>query len=591
MLTFEKAERSPFGKKNKKVRDMFCAKCGKELTENDRFCPKCGTKNLNYHNKMETFDRESQRIKEGAARVAQGLKSAAGLAQKFPAKKGRAWAALAVVMVVVLAVIGKSLWAVLGTGSAVPEPKGINVVWDGKGNLNFLNGTEVTLYEDADSGMATPDCTKYLVLDTEHNLYMYNKGKTDGILISDKAVSISEVSNEGCFYYESVEDHIFKDHLSYYDFASQESVETGHKDEEVQYSAGSKSVAGINGDGELVVFSADNKQSKIFCTLDSDAEICGVADDGSNVVWSQRENNASYIYSIKNEVPERIGKISSPNTYCRGYFLDHGKSILVYAPGGEQLILCDQGTTKEIELPGALDGFIFYIFNSKGQPVDSESDTTNEIYFMVVRDYGDETGNLYKMDKQGNLSREADDILQTGWEKICNQNFYYVNEDMDLMWTKLGEEKTVTVTTDVDFMAISPRGKYAYVEKAGSLYYWDTSDETGALHHITSDFDEDSDIYLTNDDKTIFYKTDTEKLAGFGGRKGTLYQYKVGSDPQYITDQAVGMLAAPGTFAAYVDIKKPYVEKFVRDDESEVSGIQTEYGIVQDGSYKLLVSA
>lgn len=459
------------------------------------------------------------------------------------------------------------------------SPRGLFSYRDDNSSF-FLNGQEVISFDGAASnGKSTPDRTKYIVLQEDKKLLLYGENDTDGKVISDNSSGLGSVLNAGCFYTIGE-----KEHLYYYDFSTGESTDVGYEGMSPNYSSGGKTVVAINDKGEMLSFSTESKTTTSLCNAGTDASICCIADDGSNVLWSTKSGNTYSVYMMKNGAPERIGKLTNSEKYsgCYGFFFNNGKSFLVYSSNSAQMILSKNGEIIEFTLPGVKT--YDPLLNSNGMYIDSDDDNIDVFYVAVAKNKDSSVGQIYRMTSSGELILEADDVNLNISYYIRSGYLYYTNKDNDLMQKKLGEETADLITTEVTNIFVSSDDKYIYLVKLGGLYYWDTTDKSYNLTIITSSLTSEYKFYLTDIDETVFYISDMQDIEDSYRTKGTAYRFTVGDTPEKISDDIMEVLTID---TRYPNAITPVFMKYISNEKYDYV---VEYGTVVDGSYERLIT-
>ena len=571
---------------------MFCAKCGAQISESDQFCPKCGKENINYVKATKDVS-----VDKSVAEPSESPKISVDNGNEF-AKK-RKWilpvviagAAVAIGVICFIFFGNKRFSPFPSTNSRVAwSPSGISGYIDGDGAIHFVDAGEVKSFEGKMiSGRSTPDRSKYLVLSEDNGLLLYElqDGTYTPTPIAEKAEGILTVNDAGCFYTTTPNNHLF-----YYGFTDKSTVDTGLENCYFEYSRNRNTVIGVKDSGEVSIFTKGDSSAKALCNVDSEADICCVADNGSNVIWGVKDGNAFSIYMLKNGAPERIGKITNSEkySYVYGLFFNNDKSFIIYSDGSAQMILGSNGEIKELALPGVKDYSSF--FDQNGQYIDSDDDNIEEPFLLIKKTKNSSTGGLYKLTKEGGFSLEADDInLDSAWYYtnsyyIRNGTVYYINKDGDLYKKQLGEgNETISITTDVKALYIPEAGKYAYIVKAGSLYYIDLSDNDHKLNMVWNKITEEDTIKLTDKPDVIYFITDMQDIYDSYRTKGTVYQFIVGSEPKEIAKNI--MYIQSGDLKS-VSADHPIFEQYV-------SHVKYDYviniGTCLEGEYKELIKS
>lgn len=369
-----------------------------------------------------------------------------------------------------------------------------------------------------------------------------------------------------------------------YDLSKKENIDIGFEDSNLTFSAGKNAVVGISSNGELLSYSRTTAEQKVLCNVGSDVEILCVADDGSNLFWSNKSGNTYSIYSMKNGAPERVGKITNSEKYSSvsGYYYNNDKSCIIYSANSTQLILVTDDVSNEIVLPKTQT--YKTMVNANGEYIDSDDDVIHEFYLSVKKNKNNDQCALYKLSPDGSLSAIADNIADANYE-LRNGTVYYVNTDGDLYRKNLREEGDGDkITTDVDCVYISPLGKYAYIVKSGSLYYWETRDKECTLNLISSSFTSEDSINLTNADDIIFYTADQKEIKDSYRTHGTLYRYKVGDSSITITSKVLDVLTND---SKYCDADYPIIRTYVSNEKYDYI---VNYGTFLEGAYTTLLS-
>lgn len=550
---------------------MFCPKCGEQIKASNLHCPKCGAMNPNYKEPESAQEKGNSgfSIKVDIAKVKKASKKAI---------IGGAVTCLVIGIAVFILKLGSS--NLFNIDKVTYSPNGLYSFFDKDKNVNFISGTDIiSLKGPASSARTSPNHANKVVLLEDKTLLLYNTENINGIEIASNVESI-EVISDTCLYYSVGTEH----HLFLYDLSKKENIDIGFEDSDLTFSAEKNTVVGISSNGELLSYSRTTAEQKILCNVGSDAEIVCVADDGSNLFWSTKSGNTYSIYSMKNGAPERVGKITNSEKYSSvsGYYYNNDKSCIIYSPNSTQLILVTDDASNEIVLPGTQT--YKTMINANGEYIDSDDDVIYEFYLSVKKNKDDDQCALYKLSPNGSLSVIVDNIAETNYE-LRNHTVYYVNTDGDLYRKKLTEEGNGDkITTDVDCVYISPFGKYAYIVKSGSLYYWETKDRECTLNLISSSFTSEDSINLTNADDIIFYTADQKEIKDSYRTYGTLYRYKVGDPSITITSKVLDVLKND---SKYCDADYPIIRTYVSNEEYDYI---VNYGTLLEGAYTTLLS-
>lgn len=473
-------------------------------------------------------------------------------------------------LIIVLAVVCVNVFIITGTGDRVfYSPDGLYAyIVDGKGAY-FISGQSFRAFEgDVFFGQTTPDQSRYILLYNDRHLVTY-EGVTETEIASD-VQQVRAVNNKGCFYMKGEHPHLW-----YYDFASGENIDVGFEDMTLYFSSGMTSLVAIDENIDMFMFSCTDKKARLLCNLgkDDDGEICCVADNGSNVIWSRKSGNEFSIYTLINDVPERIGRLTNLRKYSSIYakYFDDDLSFVVYSPGSKQILLSNKGEIVEVSLPGVL-GYEDMVSLS-GLPIDSDDDRIETVLLFVRKNWDTDEGSIYRMTMDGELFLEIEGAYLE--EANLNGNdcliivdgyLYFLNKDHDLLRKRLGRDSIEPITTNVEAFSISPTGTYAYICKSGGLYYWEISDKSMQLNLITSGFENDNIFYLSNRDDTVFYIQSREKIKNTYLYKGDAYQVNIGETPRLLMKDTLKILY---TGDRYISSNSPLISVYESTNEED----------------------
>ena len=571
---------------------MFCAKCGAQISESDQFCPKCGKENINY---VKPVTPHIEKPAEGKPFTKAFTKLAAKPSTEPSPNpspnKGRLLAVGIIGAIVIAGILGLVL--VRGKGAnlfsssankAAWTPSGITGYIDKEGNLYFVEEGEVTSFEGKMTyGHSSPDHSKYLALTEEGDLLVYEAQEDEYVptTIGEDVDSVVRVNDKGCFYVSKT-----KEHLYYYDFKDKAVVDTGMEEFSYQTSLNGNTVIGGKDSGEISIFTIGDTSSRALCNVDEDTCFACVADDGSNMIWAVQDGNTYGIYMLKNGAPERIGKITNTEKYSTvsGFFYNDDKSFMIFSTDSSQMIVNQNGEIKELVLPGVKGSSA--LMDSNGNFMDSDDDFIEEPYLTVKKTKASDIGGLYKLTKDGSFALEVDGIDISNAYFIRNGTVYFINEDGDLCSKKLGEgNEVVSITTDVKKLFVPKQGGYAYVVKAGSLYYIDLSDKEYKLNLIWNKIDETDTIRFTDKPDVIYFVTDFQKIEDSYRKKGTLYRFVVGSEPKELAKNILYIMIGD---AQFVNAEHPIFEQYVSHKKYDYI---INVGTCSEGEYKELIQS
>ena len=230
-----------------------------------------------------------------------------------------------------------------------------------------------------------------------------------------------------------------------------------------------------------------------------------------------------------------------------------------------------------------------------GRPIYSEESKIESFYFASLDHKDTEIGSLYHMSLDGTLTEVVSNIdTSINWDYWEASNYYfvdgrvfYLDKDGDFFVKKEAGSDSERITTDVDAIYASANGKYVYLIKSGTLYYWDSSDGEHKLNVIKTEFTPDDTVYLTERDEVIYYITGTADIKYSDGSKmkdtysdkGTLNKFTIGGENEKISDDIMGLQL--NDFER-ISSKHPVIRKYI---EMNGASIVEEIGTVINGTY------
>lgn len=293
------------------------------------------------------------------------------------------------------------------------------------------------------------------------------------------------------------------------------------------------------------MFSVSDDKTSYVCKIGLSSKICAVSDDASNVIWAEESKNFdSYdIYILRDNIPERIGTITIKEGYGNhiyAFFFDKGNSFVVYplsiASMGESSILIsfDKVKIEEISLPGVLTYVVF--LDCFGNRIDSEDDSIKKFYIPILKQKNSDVTSIYEWSPNNEMVEIVDDIA--GEYYLREKVIYYIDSDGDFSKKSLNDEEIEKekITTNVDSLYVPATGEYAYIVKAGNLYYMSLLAKNKKLNLVCHSFESKNKLYTTDTGKVIYYISNTEIIDDSYKSKGTLYKFVVGEKPIKIAE-------------------------------------------------------
>ena len=487
---------------------MFCSKCGNKLSSDRQFCPNCGAKNINYVPPKKS--RIQKDIQNNSVAYDSGVSTS-----NVSDKKRKSHFIIVIICAIVFIILSVSICYFVfikkGNSAKIDDyvKKGTAAYISEDGYASFFIDNEVKkIYGDFKSARTSPDYKKIIVLEKDGKLTVKDSLESEGIEIEQNVDSIYCVNNYGVFY-------ISQERLLYYRFDNNNSllIETiENEDLASDYSKNFESLAFINNNSELYSYNCKESEPTLLCKIGENAKIGGISDDGTVVIWSEKKDDEVIVYTCLNGAPERIGKFKTSSNYyyldCD--FFDNGKSYIISSDDSNKMIYSDKsGTIHEIDLNG--NRSYKSLVNEHGRQLYTENTDISKVYFdcSVKSNYG----SVYCLNADGDLEEVISNVKLKGWAGaeyyIVKDNIYYLDQDSDLFVKNLLTGDTERITTEIDRLFIPSGGSYAYMVKSGALYCWNTKDTTHKLEMITSDFNENESVYLTDRDDVIYYTSGT----------------------------------------------------------------------------------
>lgn len=544
---------------------MFCVKCGKEIESSDIYCLKCGAINENYRPIKKKI-----RLKN--------------FKTKYELKLKKSVFSFIIPVIIIFIII--CLFATIYVGitkkrknmSIIKQSNGISAIIDKDWSANFfINNQTITFKGEYSNGISSPDHNKFVLLNFDGTLEYYESKDAKPLVIASNVERIIKITNDGCVFAVNdkiaTEDIISKMSASYkidksfnelikefnktyensvseakkfyitrmgytytsnndtniiniYKFKSGDLIKTQNSSQNMVFSDSSLTFAYINANKKLLVYITGTDSVKELCNVGDNATLCGISSDGQKIIWAEEKDNELIIYMMKNNVPERIGKLGKTqkySSYPNVVFFDKG--FIVSCKEYNTIVFAKNDTIKEVTFGGVMD--LYRILDDNGNSIENSPCKANFFYFTARKSKDGNISRLYKLNMNGNIEEVMSDLSSQYF--IRKNKLFYVNNDNDFYVcdiTQKGITNLNCVTTEISQLNISNDGETAYVVKANELYYWDTNDTSYKLHKICDTFENDSKIFLTEDETAIFYLIDMQYITDSYNKIGTLYYYK-----------------------------------------------------------------
>ena len=220
----------------------------------------------------------------------------------------------------------------------------------------------------------------------------YDKNGGNGKTIIQGASEIECVTNKGIYYTLSSDNCVY-----FIGYGESEGIRIVQSGCEIKYSSNNDSVVAITKLNEIVKFTVGEERTKKLCTVDENTELCCISNDGLRVVWGTEDSNSYTIYTLKEGIPERTGKINVTVGYAllTGSIFNSGSTCLISAYGGKQIILIQDGSIIQVDLPGSKS--FGALINCYGDGIRSESSKISQLYFSVANNKNSTQSQICKL--------------------------------------------------------------------------------------------------------------------------------------------------------------------------------------------------
>lgn len=480
---------------------------------------------------------------------------------------------LAVVLVLSLAACGQG-------GSAQNEIKTeIDAEFDCDGNayVPLMSGKTVKIDDDVAEARITPDRTSIVVRTKDGILYFTDADQKKKTQITDDVEYIIAVRDAGILYLDPNGD------CHRYLFADGSDWNVGSIGEYGLSETGFNTAFEIGSSVRIIPenskFSIGVGGVKNYCDL------LYLSDDGETVYWQDYNLDGEVtVYVSINGEETKLGTFETSSISTEVTYNKNHKFAVVTNSGADTLfVVPSYGEPLKVKLGSELVSNV--VFTKTGLLSEDTSAAFSGIYVCVE---GSEGNNLYYIDANGEREKVMSGI---GAYAIYDNSICFVDEDDNLRIAKLAEEtlsKEEKITGHVDILNYSTR-----ISTGGYVYFikdYDDTDETGTLYayKIGSDpiriasevtcekYGSRGIGYIWgrygSDGKTIYYYKDFTHIDDAYGDYAVMYKYTYNdSEPTRIaSDVIVGSISSGYTSRAINNKSFVYIKYYSVKNEKVI---------------------
>lgn len=340
-----------------------------------------------------------------------------------------------------------------------------------------------------------------------------------------------------------------------YDFSSEEITDMSYGDySRYRISENDLSAAFIE-DDTIAIYKNGSKDADIIPldTEGTEVSIVGVSDDGEIAVWSAEEKGVKSIYVYESGNVSEVCSIemNADNKYSSTYidFTDSQKEFVLYNTKIDEIYVKQENSPiKSYDIGGGASYYGTLRYNSLLE----KFGTTEEFYFTAE---GSNGLTIMHFDKDGKRSKIVSKVEKP--IEYAGDRFMYIRSDGELIVAdfkegKLSNEKIID--HNVSDARMSNDGKVAYFTKnySGDL-------KTGTLYRVNIDdkdlnaeklLDDVWQLYITPDGKNAAAITNEENASGDYDSYGELY---------YISNRSVKI--ADDVTTCFLVYEEGYIDK------------------------------
>ena len=299
---------------------MYCTNCGAKLVDDSVFCSRCGTKVTSLDDVADVMDEIIPRKNDTTSEFSEveteqeawltGLFGECEAEQQdeptleekqrhsrtvpiIKKKKGKKVFVIAGITLIVIIAVVSTILLSAGTGNSVGqeiEPVTISarMTEDGTAYIPLMNGNCIKISEEVESAKLTKDRLHIVVLLQDGMLYVTDITLTEKHNISDNAVSVVAVHNDG-FIYKDEDENVYR-----VLFADYSSLHLG-EDPAVITAYDNVTALIATDDGDIYTLSNLSSEKTKIASFDGNVELEAISNNGQISVWVTEEDDVQTI--------------------------------------------------------------------------------------------------------------------------------------------------------------------------------------------------------------------------------------------------------------------------------------------------------
>ena len=430
-------------------------------------------------------------------------------------------AALAVAIIAVL-FVSRSRKSSVVSDSASPLSIYAEMADDGSAYIPTMSGDVITIQDDVESAVMTPDRKRIVVLLKNGTLYFTDAAQREKNIISESAdgIGIQAVRNDGFIYVDEESNYyrVLYSDQSAEDLGKNIIFVTAENNISVLYVA----------DGGVYTLGNNSSESEKVGTYDDAARPEIISDNAELAVWVNVDGkDYQPVVSDKGELSrlETIsGKKSTSYPSIYETFSRDQKLLMIHSADSDCLWVKRNGEADIEKINLGSSAADSTIYTQNGELSDTAADKIKAVYIATD---GDDGSNIYYVTLDGDRERVLSKVENYA---ICGGTIFYSNNEGDLYRAKLSgselkdEEK---ISSDVEDIHLTANGMYLYYLKDDSLYCC-KKDEAEA---IKTPLGEDTGYYIFSEDgASVFCFTDVESIPEIYTNRGMLISWTYGEE-------------------------------------------------------------
>lgn len=399
---------------------------------------------------------------------------------------------------------------------------------DGTAYIALADGTVITINEEVNDAVITPDRAHVIVHLNDGSLYVTDINQTSKHEITDNAGQIYAVRNDGVFYTDR--DHGYTNEALYRaNFSDYTSQEVYDGDYARTFADHSTTILYAD-DGNVYMLDATDTDAEKIGTYEGEIRLLEVSDDGNLAVWDDISGHYHTVSLYNNEDTDILGEFYSDNVYMD---VTASRDQELWVIGGfgdcDRLWILPSGKDP-IEVELGTDYMSNLYFTNKDRLSYTDAKDITSLYLFAGEDilYND----LYEVSLDGDYNRMDGYMYSV---EIYDGMIAYKNIDADLYVAQLDADQ-LSDQTRISSDADSPNVIRRY------MYYLKNEDDMiGTLYCYRYDIDKSvkvsTDVYasygVTEDGSTIYFLTNCD----MDEYTGTLMTWSYGDDEPTMIDE------------------------------------------------------